>query len=162
MKADTRIEIKGIEGITKVLGSISSEMRAKITREAVDEVGKVAVDAMNFLAPVRTGTLKRALGHKSTAYPQQGTAVAIFGAKRGRENWSVTTENGRKKTNIPTKYAHLVEFGRIDRGGKFHPPTKAFLRPAIDAVAPRAGEIMARKVFSRLERTAKKFGTLTK
>lgn len=156
MKDDTKLEFAGLDAFSKVFADISTDMQAQITERAVREVGKVALDAMQFLAPVRTGTLKRSLGLKTVKYRDNGTAVAVFGPRRGRENWTTSKVGLRTKTNIPTKYAHLVEFGHVDRNGKFIPPSKAFMRPAVDAVAPRAGELMARKVYADLERTAAK------
>lgn len=144
--------ITGLEELSKVLRQLSKDMQTELLVPVVREVGEKIEDAMRFNVPVRTGSLYQSLDTKVIRYPKDGNAVAITGPRR---KMSFQTSLGIAK---PSKYAHLVEFGHVDRQGRFHGPTKPFMRPAVAAIAPIALEMMARKLWKGMERSAVKAG----
>lgn len=139
------------ELVAAVFRGISNEMKTKMLAPAVKEVGERIATTMRLYVPVRYGALRESIDNKVVAYPQSGNAVAITGPKRK------TKYQTPKGVAAPAKYAHLVEFGFVDRSGKFRAPQRPFMRPAIDAVAPVAPKLMEVKIVSAMERAAKKY-----
>lgn len=142
--------ITGADELSKTFDVLGLGMRTDLAGDAVEAVGSVLLNSMRFLVPVRHGALRQSLNKKLVKYPQTAGAVVIVGATR---KLRFTTPDG---TVMPSKYMHLVEFGHVDKGGKFHPPQHPFIRPAVDAVAPMAGDIMAKEMSAGIERLVKK------
>lgn len=156
-KAGFSLDISGIDHL------LTLAKQRQIAAKAVKKGAKLIQSAAKAGAPrrKRSGTLRRSIGVK--AVKGKGTsAYAAVGARRKVEKMVSVGKRGRKVKTVPSKYAHLVEYGtrphtlgkdskltRKDgsgeekQHGKRHPGAKAkpFLRPAFEATKDRAIEV---------------------
>lgn len=143
--------ITGADELSKTFDALAVETRTKLAKKAVDDVGKLMVAAMRYLVPVRHGALRQALGQKTLGYEKNATAVSIAGVQR---KLKFSTPDG---IAAPSKYLHLVEFGHVGRDGKFHSPTRPFIRPAIETVGATSGDVMSRSLSSGIEKLVARY-----
>ena len=148
-RAEIKIDTSSLSHLIKAMEELDRKVRNKALREALKAGRKVFIAAARSLVPTKYKVLKKSLGFREKFKFAKGFAYSVVGPKRraGR------TIKGLER--IPTKYAHLVEFGAaphtIGRGditsdillakkrkykstGAMHPGAapKPFLRPAWD------------------------------
>lgn len=143
-------KIDGLKDMIDKVNALDKKMRNKILRKAVNAAGKIVLKAARagFRKGwnVDTGWLKKSMGSRVKVYRRSGVVVAIVGARRkmrkDRKTKSrVLSTFGRRLSasglkNVPTSYAHLVEFGtkgRVNKHGANRGTVvpRAFLRPAL-------------------------------
>lgn len=115
--------LTGYGEVLAVLNDIPKEMKAKILGVAVTKAAAPSVRAAKKHAAKsrRTGALQKSIRSRTKTYPKNATAVAIIGPDRGRYGAGKRLKKGddARQSNMPAKYAHLVEFGHLTaRGGK--------------------------------------------
>lgn len=96
--------------------------------------------------PEDTGNLRRALVAQAAKRPRVLAALAFVSVR----SQVVIDPRRRGDKGNPAKYAHLVEFGAPAAGV----PRQPFLRPAVDAMASRAVEVMLGAAAKEAERVA--------
>lgn len=103
-----RVEIKGFKGIIREIrkNAPAKEYRAKLLKTALNAVGGVVARTLRQLSPVRSGTMKKSMKHKTKYYKKSDTVVVLVGVK------SKFKGNYQGKVVTPTNYAHLVTRGR--------------------------------------------------
>lgn len=148
-RAEIKIDTSSLKELVSLMENIDKKVRNKGLREALKAGKKIFLEAARMKVPKNYKVLLKSLGSREKFKFAKGFAYSVLGAKR---------RQGRKikgLERIPTKYAHLVEYGAaphtIGRGditsdillqngrsykstGKMHPGAKPkpFLRPAWD------------------------------
>lgn len=136
----TKLDMIGMEDVNANLGFLTREIRDKGLKLAARKAGKPIVDSMKARAPQDTGTYRDAIHMKVTSKGHKGEWVqAIIGLKTGvKVPVRIATRGSNKgqvRVQIPTRYAHLVEFGfNIVREGKIimRVPPQSVMRGAWD------------------------------
>ncbi len=159
--------IRGYELINSNLKKLEKKVRERslkrATRAALAPVAKEA----KARCKEDTGVLKKSIGVVIKNRGRNGTrgasVVGVVGPMRNiRAPRKVITKGKHKGlvlVSIPTRYAHLVEFGHIiKRGNKQvgHVPPRPFMRPAWDAAGGEAAlsrfsEVMEQEVNGPFE-----------
>ena len=149
------VELRGMgdKGVLRILDGLDRQVRKKI-------MGKAAFAAM---VPVlksakarvlrnsdRTGMLALTLKRKKKDYGDGAITWVGIGPEMG-----VSIDHPEFGPVTPSNYAHLVEFGFVNRGGGITKP-KPFLRPALDANFHMIQRIIAEKTRSGIARYLKK------
>lgn len=140
MKASQSLELGGVEQIWANLDTFTAEVRDKITKRAMKAATDPLLREMKKLVPRDFDVLRDAIEVKITSSGQKGNRIrAYIGIRRGIKVPTKIFKRGKRKGNvlvaIPTKYAHLIEFGHdIVRGGKVvgRVKPKSFIRAAWD------------------------------
>lgn len=104
---NAKLELTGFDELLLQLHALPEAIENKWCKKAMAQGGKVIADAAKSLCPSETGILRRSIGVKAKVYKPSHTSVAIIGPRRG---YSSADPSG-KGVRVPTKYAHLVEFG---------------------------------------------------
>lgn len=143
--ADSGFKIDGLDELQRKLKTLPGKVQKKLLRSAVTAGAKPIVNAAKAKAPKRTGTLELSIGRK--VMMKNGTAVAVIGPKTNVQSES------KGQTIKPSRYAHLVEKGFIDRAGE-HIPGQPFIEPALDEGGPAAVDAMADKLGKGIEKAA--------
>ncbi|MDR3108881.1 MAG: HK97 gp10 family phage protein [Planctomycetaceae bacterium] len=100
------------------LKNMPYKIRKAIEKKAMMELGKIAVKHLKRIVPVKTKTLKNAVGSKVIRHKRGG--MSIIGIK---SDYKVKIKN---KTIQPSHYFHIVE-----RGSKTQPAQN--LLPQVEA-----------------------------
>lgn len=119
------------KGVRDSLAALPGKVAKKVARKAVYAGATKIRDEARARVPVDTGALRSKIVVKN-GEPKRGEFSAHVGVGKG------TLARGARKGKTPRRYAHLVEFGTAKT------PGKPFLRPALDAGADPAIEIVAR------------------
>lgn len=105
LRVSVQVESGSVSRITRALAAIEPRLARRACRAGINEVTKLVLADAKALVPRRSGQLRRALGRRVRSY--HGTVVTgIVGPRRG-----FRVVIGGVAVN-PTKYSHLVEFGR--------------------------------------------------
>lgn len=149
------VQIAGLAELKKALGAFSSEMALKASRQAVAAVGySMAAEARKNLkasGSVRTGTLLRniAVAREKTPPSRVTFNVGVRHGKKSKNARKVVSYRGTRKSvkyeNDPY-YFFMVEFGTKNMAAR------PYLRPAFDAVTPKARDILARRLSKTIEK----------
>lgn len=151
-RAEIKIDTSSLKNILSLMEAIDKKVKRKGLKKALKKGGKILVDAAIEKVRKKYRTLANSIGIREkvviTGKDQYG--YAVIGARRRAGKWIKGLEH------IPTKYAHLLEYGvnkhPIGRGdvtseellkrkdksyksqGAMHPgfAPKPFLRPAWD------------------------------
>ena len=123
-------KIIGDKELQRALKAIGKASEAnKVARPAIREAGAAVVRAAKANVPQESGQLKRSLGLRAKSKRNRNSIVV--GHKRRAGRWVTRTraDNGEQYVEwaVPTKYAHLVEFGTA------HSVAQPYLRPAWDS-----------------------------
>lgn len=144
----------GAKELLAVVNELPEQVRVEVLVPIVRAGGKVVKEGAKFLAPVDEGDLRDSIDQKEVRYPASFSAISVVGPARGR----------RKGGKMPSKYAHLVEFGHQNRDGTFTPP-KPFMRPAVMTAETYAAQPMfaaAEKAFDQVtSKLVRKYGHKT-
>lgn len=115
------VHIEGLEELSGFLNQLPKEVREQILAVAVDRAARPVVKRAKSFAQrsVRTGALQESLGHVVRKYKRKGTAVAVVGPRKGWFEGRKVLGKGDDKSRgtMPSKYAHLVEFGHATAAG---------------------------------------------
>lgn len=186
--------VKGLDQLLNKLQHLAKKTtRTGIARKALHKamapVQKKAKQKLVDNKSIETGLLKLSIGRRIRVYSQSGTVVAIVGPRtgfkrmgRGRKSRKGTVKslyakmmehgkNGRPR--MPSKYAHLVEFGtrphtvgkgdrhpanvrrneKAKQTGPMHPGARAkpFIRPAWDENRQASLATLAHEVGAGIE-----------
>ena len=142
----------------KIRGGISVSVAnavEKTAREYVREVEKAAKSELSTLGVGRTGLLEKSISSKVKIYRSKNDLNAkslllnlrIWGGVGIDSNIRGVDKYGRDI--IPTKYAHLIEYGHTTKNGGMV-AAKPFMRSAIASVGG------AKEIEKRLANAAKK------
>lgn len=141
----------------KILGGISISVAnalEKAAREYVREVVKAAKSELSALGVERTGLLNKAISSKVKIYRDRNYSdtkslrlnLRIWGGVGVDSNIRGVDKYGRDI--IPTKYAHLIEYGHATKNGGMV-AAKPFMRSAIASVGG------AKEIEKRIANAAK-------
>lgn len=133
------MELSGTEKIAQNFAAMTREVRDKLLKQAMRATTKPIEQHAKALVKRRTGALQDSISTKMTSKGAKGEILrAWVGPERnaGRPMRAVTRgkKAGQIAVAVPTRYAHLIEFGHriVDKSGKvvgFAPP-RPFMRPA--------------------------------
>lgn len=171
--ANVRVRLAGVKGfdeLSQALRDLSQELQDVVIQEAMGPACEPIEQAARWFARVRTGALRASISHKVLRKGSRPVAAAIIGPSR---NYfigpkAVPTSKGklikklsskaRSAVEKPSKYAHLVEFGHLIRGGKGigRVPAKPFMRPALAMAADATGEQMNKALEAGFSRALEK------
>lgn len=104
-------QLHGLDGLVASLQGIGLELRTVVITEGVREGGKVVTKSIkrSLAKSVDTGALQDSIGYSVKKQRKKGSAVSIVGPRWGHF--------GGKDGQQPARYAHLVEFGHVNRNG---------------------------------------------
>lgn len=131
-----------IEDLLGTLSGLPLDMQSDIIAAGVREGAKPVVKAAKGFAPRDTGALKASITAVVRKQKRRGVAIALVGPNTSYYDGRKRVKKGASKegANKPSRYAHLVEFGHLTKGGK-HITGQPFMRPAAAvgaATAPAA------------------------
>lgn len=114
------------------MAKLTNAVTKKLNRKAVEEAVKPIESLMRDIAPVGPGAdagdLKKSIGR--VVRTKKGAVIGVVGPMRGKARPAAIVKRGKNKgkvrVKIPTRYAHLQEFGSS------HQPARPFARPAWD------------------------------
>lgn len=167
-RAEIKIDTSSLKELVSMMENIDKKVRNKGLRDALKVGKKIFLEAAKLKVPKKYKVLLRSLGSREKYKFAKGFAYSVLGAKRRAGKWIKGLEH------IPTKYAHLVEYGAaphtIGRGditsdiliqkgrsykstGNMHPGARAkpFLRPAWDQNKERILGAMERVLKAAIE-----------
>lgn len=114
-----RMRVAGMDRLLKRLDGLEKKVRNQILRKATFKASEpVYKDARRSAPKGETGLLKKSIGRRVRVYRKSGVVVVVVGPRTGfRKSRAgrVVTALGKKYQAAgvnPTRYAHLVEFGR--------------------------------------------------
>jgi HK97 gp10 family phage protein len=148
--ARTQIKIEGMKELRGRISRLDGKLQRKVYRQAVRKAGVVVVNAAKAQVPVRTGSIKRSLTHRTNHKLSQG----LFGVKvtiRGGRKASERTANRRGKGSVYHPDA-VERYYRFQELGTKHHPAKPFLKPALEGKAGEVLEVLKRELAAGLER----------
>lgn len=170
-RAEIHIDTSSLKNLLTLMEDIDKKVKRKGLKKALKKGGKILVDAAREYVPKQHHVLAASLGvrEKVVIRSEAQYGYAIIGARRRSGRWIKNLEH------IPTKYAHLVEYGvnrhpiaegdvtnelllkRKDKKykaeGAWHPgfEAKPFLRPAWDNNRDRVLGEMERILMQTIE-----------
>jgi HK97 gp10 family phage protein len=150
------LTLTGSKAVYANLDNFTVVLRDKLLKRAMGRVTRPIEQAAKAACPVDLGTLRDSISTKTTSKKGKGTNLhAIIGPKRRvRVPIGIVRRGpnkGKIKMAIPTRYAHLVEFGHtIVRNGSIigHAAPIPFMRKAWDTAG---GEIALNLFETELE-----------
>ena len=138
------VKVLGLEELKARLRRLPAEMQQGPVKGAIGAAGRVVQKEAKLRAPVRTGTLKRAIYvTRSKSLSTGNRETAIVGVRSGKKY---------QKRKQDAWYWRFVEFGIPQMGAQ------PFLRPAFEGT--KTAQIRAFKVYLEkgLDRVVKKLG----
>lgn len=147
MRASQSLELGGTEALWRNLDTMTIAIRDKITKRAMKAATDPVLRAMKDRVPRDFDVLRDAIEVKITSKGGRGQKTnAYVGIRRGIKVPTKMFKRGKRKGQvlvaIPTKYAHLVEYGHdIVKDGRVIGRVKpqSFVRAAWDEYG---GEVM--------------------
>lgn len=180
MAVGFKAKLEGVEKAIHSLDGLGRTLRNKILRKAVNASARIMLKAARSLAPRGTGLLKKSLGVRIKTYQKSGAVVAIIGPRTGfkktRQGKTLTAFGKKMKASgqNPTKYVHLIEFGRaevrvkkkkvLSDGSTIYGtvvksvPPRPFLRKAFEQTKNAVVETMKQRIAEELEKAAAALG----
>lgn len=135
------VKVAGLAELRANLQALPAEIQQKVLRRGVAAGAAVIRAAAKNLAPVKSGTLRRASIIKFIRKESNATQVKyIVTFRRGKS---------QQKSNRDAFYASFVEFGHRSRNGGFVPPHR-FLKPAFDQNYGKAIDVMKARMTDEL------------
>jgi len=166
------MSLSGDKRLMDALYSLPAQVRRKCVAKAMNAGGGILKRAIETNAQKHyvTGTLAKSIVVKRVKPKRPGSFLVIVGPKNVRRAFRRTNKgklrgvSDKKIDQVkaegtqvffrnPAKYAHLVEFGHAGkRKAKPHP----FMRPAFDAVAQTALDVMLGNLWTQIHREMKR------
>jgi HK97 gp10 family phage protein len=143
--AASGIRITGDKALLRKFKKLSSTVQRRVVRRPLTAALTPINKAAKREAPKDTKALSKSIGKRVKVY-----RGGVFGAvgPRTDERYTVTDDRGRRR--VPSRYAHLVEFGTRNRA------PNAFLRRAFDENKSRALRIQSEGIRKNIEKEATK------
>ncbi len=102
----TKVDQGGYTRVIRKLADIDQRVATKAVQDGQKETGQTITKSAKAGVPKRTGLLRKSIGYKVKTYRASKTVIVLIGPRKGYR-FQV-----KGKWVNPTKYAHLVEFGR--------------------------------------------------
>lgn len=174
-RGQVKIQVKGLKRLLHNLKELPKRVARKVLRDALFKATDPVYKDMRAGAKTGqdTGALYKSIGRRAKTYAKSGSAVVVVGPrtkqKKIRKGGKVVgvklagwARGLKGLPAVPTKYAHLVEFGTArhaqPRLGIIHPGSRprAFVRPAWDKNKKRMEAIAKKLLWDGIQREAKK------
>lgn len=153
----------GVDDVLRKLRELPPNLVAIGLKPAIDKSARLVAKAMKAsVTRRRTGLLKQSVGVKVSPNWRKGKVYAVIGPRRSYkmvasdagEKFATPTKwranKLRKKPHqakiIPTRYAHLVEFGHARGKGKHDAKPYPFMRPAMESTKHAAEQLAANEL----------------
>lgn len=142
-------QVKGLKELNKILEQLPIKLQKRAVRKALRAGSRPIIQKARSLAPVDTGALKKSIIYAQRRDPTRGAIGFLKSsvAGKGKQN------TGSEKKRVPSKYAHLVEFGTS------RAPAQPFMRPALDSAGNDAikkiTEVLIKEVEIEALRTSR-------
>lgn len=164
MPTKTTFSVTGLRELDRQLGQLTKATARNVLRRTLRMAAEPVVDAAKRHVPVDTGSLKRSI--VATHTPPQG-------ADAGKAAYSETLQAGGSRADAgaamrSARASNPAAFARIFIGPGRHPqaimqefgtvnhPPQPFMRPAIDAEAQTAIEIIRTELGTEIEKSAQR------
>ena len=149
---DVRRRLNALPGrlLKSVVRRAAKNSMSHVTKEAKRRV-PVRIPIPGTLTVAKGGTLKKSIRVKVKTYALTGTVTVNVGPQIGM---SVYDPSKKTKRHVPSRMAHLIEFGHRNRNGSFT-PAQPFMRAALES---KQGAVVAkyrRELRVGLERAVK-------
>ena len=140
--------IRGEKALMAKVQRMSRQGSARVARPAVRAGARPMVKAARALVAKQTRTLFRSIG--MVAVTGRAGPYVVIGPRTGMAREVVRPGFGAQ-TAVPTKYAHLVEYGTA-RGAVAQP----FMRPAFDQTHQESMTIIQKRMWQEIAKLVKK------
>jgi len=168
------------EDLVKALKALPPAVFRRVARAANAKAMRPVVQKAKSLAARRSGLLRRSIGIKTKLYPKKLVVATVVGARANVMQETVDPVTKQRRRQIPSKYAHLVEYGhRVARKGTTllrsgetlkagrrrarlekrklgvaagFVPAKPFMRPAFDGLVPTITAVLRAEYAAAIER----------
>jgi HK97 gp10 family phage protein len=149
---------RGVDDVLKRLETLPALLVAKCLKPAIEKSARVVARAMKAaLTRHRTGYLKASIGIRVSPSWKSGRVYAVIGPRKSASTakgiktvkvWRVKRDarRGGNTKVVPTRYAHLVEFGHAKGRGHGAARAHPFMRPAWAATKLSAEQIAANEI----------------
>ena len=117
---DVSVQITGFKEIDNVLRMLPKEMNHRVLQNANTDAAQVLVRHAQSLAPVRSGALEKSIGVVKPTLKNVGEVGEVIAG-------------ARRKGIYRGYHAHLIEYGKRNRGNNGRTTPKPFMKPAFDA-----------------------------
>lgn len=117
---DVSVQITGVKEIDSVLRALPKEMNHRVLQNANADAAQVLVRHAQSLAPVKSGALERSIGVVKPTLKNVGEIGEVIAGPRRRGIYRGF-------------HAHLIEYGKRNRGNNGRTIPKPFMKPAFDA-----------------------------
>lgn len=140
---DMEFTITGLDGTITSLNEVSSQLRTNIVRRALLRAAEPLEKEMKARAPVRKAgpfgkgpplvseALRQSIGSVARSYKHGTQHIVVIGPRRKMYKIAggASTASGADEIAIPTRYAHLVEFGHriTNLGAPVYVPPRHFI-----------------------------------
>ncbi len=142
MAAAGGIKIEGARQLARKLDELGSKIAKRVVKGAVNGALTPINKAAKRRVTKQTGALKASLGKKVKVYPG-GVIWGAIGARADPKFWREGSDGRIRK---PAFYSHLVELGTI------RVMARPFLRPALDATAGEALQVLRTKTAAGIDK----------
>ncbi len=141
-----KLDLKSFKAVEKSTELMLDQIERRGMKDALLKAATPMVKKTKQLAPTRTGALKKSIGKKGSTNRAKQSAEVKIGPRKGF----------KFKNQVPSWYAHLVEFGHIATtpGGKpaGFVSAKPFMRPAFEAEKVASQKKYAEEVSAAIHR----------
>ena len=141
-----RLDLKSFRAVEKTTEAVLDQIERRGMKDALMKAATPMVKKTRELATTQTGSLRKSIGKKGSTNRAKQSAEVKIGPRKGF----------RFKGRKPSSYAHLVEFGHIQKtpGGTvtgFVPP-KPFMRPAFESEKTNSRKVYAQELSAAIHR----------
>lgn len=168
------------DDLAKALKALGPAVFRRVARAANAKAMRPVVQRAKALVVKESGLLRRSIGVKTKLYPKKLVVATVVGARSNVREEVVDPVTKQKRRKIPSKYAHLVEYGhRVARKGTTllragetiragrrrarlekrklgksigFVPAKPFMRPAFDGQVPQMTATLRKEYAAAIER----------
>ncbi|MBK8477799.1 MAG: HK97 gp10 family phage protein [Opitutaceae bacterium] len=109
-----------MDGLVETLKGIAADVQADVIADMVKEGAKPIVRSIRARVRVQDGNLKKSIVAVVRKRKRKGTAIAVIGPESGGQykgGKRLKKGHGQNDAAGPSRYAHLIEFGHVDRKG---------------------------------------------
>ena len=142
------LTVTGAKEVDDVLRGLPQQLNHRVMQAAHADASKPLIQTAKNLAPVgATGNLRNFIRVNKPTFKRAGVVGEIFiGPRRGKYKGHA---------------AHLIEYGKRNRGGKGRTAPRPFMEPAFNMTKGRVlggiNDSIGRKLYSFMKRTIKKY-----
>lgn len=143
------MELFGSKELQRTFDQLGERVQRSVLRSAVSAAATPITRAAKANAARESGLLKRSLAKKIVTNKKRQSVTAIIGPRRS------VSGTYKGKLRKPSRYAHLIEKGWIDKAGRFHAP-QSFLRSAYEQTQGQVVSVMQDKLAAGVAKEAAK------